>query len=401
MGGDYLDLNKSINETELQYIWRLGLAKDSGELDLTWDELADIFNRNLREDETSYYSSSAYRKKYQMAKMFKDEVFSQDNFNTYDLEEQRRELEKAKMKLRDERTAYAKSNRDTARLEENFDLLSEKLQEIGRVSFGNYQAVQIDGDSSLLIILSDWHIGSTFSSAWGEYNANIARDRLNQLLKEIRVICERHRVQDAYISIQGDMINNSIHKSIAITNRENTIEQTKIAIELLSSFIFEVSKIVSLVYVTNVSGNHSRLDKKDDALHNERFDDLIGWTVERLFNSVSNVEFLKTNMDIGIASMNIRGKEYINLHGDYDAFSKSGLANLCLMIGHIPYAVTFGHLHTCAVDDMQGVKMIRGGSLSGSGDDYTVERRLKGFPSQMVCVCTDRGVECFYPIELR
>ena len=327
-------------------------------------------------------------------------MFVKEDFKSDDIEEQRRELLKLKQQLRDERTSLSSRMRSEARLDENFKYLSDKLQEISRVSFEDHPVVQINSNSSLLVILSDWHIGSTFSSTWGEYNTDIAKDRLNQLLKEIKVICERHKAQDIFLSIQGDMINNSIHKSIAITNRENTIEQIKIVVELLSSFIFEVSKMVSMVHVTNVSGNHSRLDRKDDALHNERFDDLIGWTVERLLSNVSNVEFLKTNLDIGIASMNIRGKEYLNCHGDYDAFSKGGLANLCLMIGHIPYAVTFGHLHTCTVDDMQGVKMIRGGSLCGSGDDYTIERRLKGAPSQMVCVCTDKGVECFYPIEL-
>lgn len=44
--------------------------------------------------------------------------------------------------------------------------------------------------------------------------------------------------------------------------------------------------------------------------------------------------------------------------------------------------------------------MIRGGSLAGSGDDYTIEKRLTGKASQMVCVCDSTGVICYYPIEL-
>jgi hypothetical protein len=60
----------------------------------------------------------------------------------------------------------------------------------------------------------------------------------------------------------------------------------------------------------------------------------------------------------------------------------------------------FGHMHTCAVDECNGIKMIRGGSLAGSGDSYTVEKRLSGKPSQMVCVCSDKGVEAYYTVEL-
>lgn len=72
-----------------------------------------------------------------------------------------------------------------------------------------------------------------------------------------------------------------------------------------------------------------------------------------------------------------------------------------IFIGYIPYAVLYGHLHTCALDEVNGVKMIRGGSLAGCGDQHTVEKRLTGKPSQMVCICTDKGVQAFYPIELK
>ena len=70
------------------------------------------------------------------------------------------------------------------------------------------------------------------------------------------------------------------------------------------------------------------------------------------------------------------------------------------MLGFVPYAVLYGHMHTCAVDEAGGIKMIRGGSLAGSGDSYTVEKRLNGKPSQMVCVCSTKGVEAYYAVEL-
>ena len=83
-----------------------------------------------------------------------------------------------------------------------------------------------------------------------------------------------------------------------------------------------------------------------------------------------------------------------------DSFSKQGVSNLVLLLGFIPYAVTFGHRHTCAVSEANGIKMIRGGSLAGSGDSYTIEKRLNGKPSQMVCVCNQKGIKADYPIEL-
>lgn len=398
-----MNLNKDIAETELQYIWRLCLAKDSGSLDMTWDELADVLNKNLREDESEYYGSSAYRKKYQQAKLFRDEVFSKEETVDYQTElmTMKRELERAKIQFRDERNAWQKQNYIDARVESKLDLLEDKLSEIGRVEFENHENIQINGDTDLLVILSDLHIGQCFSSNWGEYNSNIARKRLEQLLLEIIKIGRRHNSEKVYISIQGDLLSGSIHKALAITNRENVVEQIKLAAELITSFVYELSKYFSRVFISNVSGNHSRLDKKEDALHDERLDDLISWIVENSLKHIENVTTLHRNLDTGIVDLNIRSKSYIAVHGDYDTFTRKGVANLVLMLGFVPYAVTFGHLHTCAVDECNGIKMIRGGSLAGSGDSYTIEKRLSGKPSQMVCVCSDKGVDAYYTVELK
>lgn len=313
---------------------------------------------------------------------------------------QTRELERAKIKFRDERNAWQKQNYTDARVEEKLDLLEKELLSLGNANFDIHDNVTIDSDNDILIILSDLHIGQCFSSIWGEYNSDIAKRRLNQLLNEIISIQKIHQSQNCYISCQGDLLSGNIHKSIQVTNRENVIEQIKLATELISSFCYELSKCFGKVFMTNVSGNHSRMDRKDDAIHDERMDDIISWGIELSLKHIENFHVLKRNLDTGIADIPIRGKSYIAVHGDYDSFSKSGVSNLCMSLGFLPYAITFGHMHTCAVDEANGVKMIRGGSLAGSGDSFTIEKRLTGKPSQMVCVCNNKGVVAYYPVEL-
>lgn len=389
---------KVINGESLeQYLWRLGNNREA--LGLTWNEIAELINKEFRSDDEAL-TESAYRKKYAAAKQFYDEVFNHEEFKSDDTQEKLREIERAKVALRDERISYNAQNRIEARVEQKLNYLEDKLSSIGRIEFTSNDAPQINSDNDLLVILSDTHFGQTFSSAWGEYNSDIAKHRLDEYLSEIRKIQLRHGSANVFVSIQGDLLSGSIHKSIAITNRENVVEQVKLTVEYISSFLLKLSEWFNEVYVTNVSGNHTRLDRKEDALHDERLDDLCGWMLKNLLAHIPNITIADDNIDIGLATMNIRGKEYLNCHGDYDAFSKSGISNLCMMIGHIPYAITFGHLHTCTVDDIQGVKAIRGGSLAGCGDQYTIEKRLRGKPSQMVCVCNENGVECFYSIEL-
>ena len=305
-----------------------------------------------------------------------------------------------KIQYRDERNAWQKQNATAARVNQKMDYLETQLQDIGRVEFPIVNYEKYSSDTDLLVILSDLHIGQTFSSAWGEYNTEIAKCRLSELLDKIIEIAERHNSENVYVSIQGDLLSGFIHKQITITNRENVIEQIKIASELITSFCYELSTYFTNVFISNVAGNHSRIDKKEEALHNERLDDLIGWIVGQMLSHIDNIVMLNNKIDNGIATMEIRDNLYVAVHGDYDAFTPAGLANLITMLGYRPYAVTYGHKHTSAVDEYNDVKMIRGGSLAGSGDDFTIEKRLRGKPSQMVCVCSEKGVEAYYPVEL-
>ena len=71
------------------------------------------------------------------------------------------------------------------------------------------------------------------------------------------------------------------------------------------------------------------------------------------------------------------------------------------MLGRIPYGVLMGHRHYPSFTDESGVKIIQAGSLAGSGDDFTIEKRLKGNASQTICSCDGTGeLECFYPVDL-
>lgn len=360
--------------------------------------MADILNELCGTE----YTESKFRKQFQnFTKMLNanQKTFTNDNEILNDINEARRELEQAKVQFRDERNAWNAQNRVSARVNQKFDYLEEKLLEIGKERFKINSTVNVDGDNDLLIVLSDLHIGQTFDSSFGKYNSDIAKQRLQDYLSKIVNIQKRHNSENAFVVLAGDLISNSIHKTIAITNRENVIDQIKLAIDYISAFCYELTKYFKMVYIADCAGNHSRIDRKDDALHDERLDALIAWTVNKTLSHIDNFQSVSTpNVDIGIANFDIRNKKYIAVHGDFDGLNKTSVANLVLMLGYLPYACIMGHRHFPAVTDESGIRLVQGGTLAGSGDDYTIEKRLKGKPSQTVCVCTDKGIECIYPI---
>lgn len=402
------NLKRLDGENEEQYIWRVAQLKDGGVIDLNWEELADYINKECRDSEDEYRSEAAYRKPYQQAKRYYEAgVFSKFSENDYTnkLGEQKRELEKAKVAFRDERNGWNKQNRIEARTEETLNNLERELRSIGEAQFPISDKVGIEcADNSLIVMLSDLHTGQTFSNAFGSYNTDILRKRLSQLLSKTITIGKRHNSAMVNVVLLGDQISGNIHSTIQVSNRENVIEQIKIASEVITWFCVELYREFGFVNVYECAGNHSRLvSNKDMAVHDERLDNLITWIVKQMTSHIDGIKVhddSETRIDSGISVFELYGKEYVAVHGDYDVLNKTGVGNLSMMLGKIPYAIMNGHNHYPMNTDVNGVKVVQGGSFAGTGDSYTIEKRLSGKPNQTVMVCDSNGIECVYNIEL-
>ena len=399
------DVTPHEGQSELSYLWSIGQAKDNGTYDGTWDDIAYLINFHYREDESEYRTSSAYRKPYEQAKKFYESgvfnKFSEDEYLNK-LNASKREVEREKVKYRDERRAWSKQNYADARAEDILDKLSDSLVSIGKLQFPNHYVNGFTSDNDMIVLLSDLHIGATFNSKFGKFDTDVARERMTELLNSVIELQKMHNSENCYVLSLGDQISGIIHKTIQVTNRENVVEQVKIATELISNFCYSLSQHFNAVKLISVSGNHSRLTtNKDNAMHDDRLDDLISWAVGLSLYNVENFHVVENDIDTSIAMFDIRGKTYVATHGDYDGFNKGDTQKLVSMIRTFPEAWFTGHMHTIAVDEVNEIKMIRGGSLAGSGDDYTVEKRLSGKASQLVCIVDDNGLKAYYPIYFK
>ena len=218
-------------------------------------------------------------------------------------------------------------------------------------------------------------------------------------MDEILDIAKANNIKKAYCFMLGDNISNALHKTIEVSNKENVIDQLKLSIEYISSFCYELTKHFEHVYLASASGNHTRLQAKDLAQHSERLDAFIAWDVCRTLQHIENFHsLLHRNLDDGIADVNIDGKTYLLIHGDYDTPTKAGYLNLSNIIGFFPDYICCGHKHFCFYS--QESRFIQSGSLASSGDDFCIEKRLSGKASQMVCIVDKTGVRSVCPITL-
>ena len=372
--------------------------KVNGNVDLEWAEIIAKYNLNMSVD---FFRQAVSRKPFGGA--FASEYFMQQQSTAFPstYEEQMSAIRKEKQKLSDMRSAMRKNDRDDARAEENLKMLADMISENGRNTMPPVSVELKDNGNDLIVCLSDFHLGINADTVFGKYNSDIAKDRLIQFFVEIIKIQKTHGSQNVYLTCLGDMISGSIHPTVQLENRENVVQQVQMASEYIAAFTYELSKYFENVYVADVAGNHSRIGLKDNCLRNERLDDLIVWYLKAKLGHISHIHFVEDVYDETISAIEVRGNEFLLVHGDYDMFSEAGLNKLCMFIGHKPCGILLGHLHHCSFDDINDVKLIRSGSFAGTCDNYTIQKRLYSKPSQMVCVVNQDGVQAFYPVMLK
>ncbi len=401
-------LRRLPNETEEECLWRIGNAKRDGLLDSTWIEVADFMNKTFRDSEEEYYCESAYRKKYKnyidAKTMFVKQEATSDG-TADELAAKLREIEKEKIKLRDERTDYQKTVREEARKESLVDLVRRVFVETV-VPF-DYQPSYIASginDDELVVCLSDLHVGIVCDNYWNKFNTNILKERLYKYLDEIKDIQRTHSCKKCYLVLGGDNVSGLIHANLRLQNNENVIRQLKIASEYIGNFVNELVKMEAFeeIEVRSVAGNHSRLSQnKEDHLKGEELDELIPFYLNLMFANNNIVKIYEDSpIDSTINSfVTSGGKLFYIVHGDKDSVSKV-VSDLTLMVGRKPDGIIMGHRHHNAFDTIHGVKVAQCGCVVGT-DTHCVDIRISGEPEQCVFITNSkRTIKCLYDIGL-
>lgn len=394
------------HETEDECLMRIGEAKRDGLLDVKWVDIAEFFNKAFRADETEYRTESSYRKKFKNYIDAKN-LFVKQNLDDVDMSEELsmklRELEKAKIKLRDERTDYQKSLREDARRESFIELIERVMKE--KIDAFDYKASPvINSDDDMVVCLSDLHAGIEIDNWWNVYDTQILKNRLHKYLNEIHKIQKTHQCKICHVVLGGDAISGAIHENLRLQNNENVIEQLKIVITYIGEFIYILQEWFESINIYSVSGNHSRLNpNKEYHLKGEELEEMIPFCLKIQFaqnDKVSVCDYMACKIDSTISAFKTRGnKLFYVVHGDHDTPSNV-VKNLTLMSGTKPDGIIMGHRHNNALSTEHGVKIIQCGSVVGT-DDYCVDKRISGEPEQCVFITNEhRTIQCLYDIGL-
>ena len=396
-----MQIEQRSNETNLDYHKRLVYGKlvDKTLADMDYTELAELIYGQPYSSDVARRMMYGSRRTLELIDKERAAGVEERSLMS-ELEQKMVDLRKERQKFFDYRNAFNKVVRERSRQEELNEILIDAIHN-GELPSLDYQPAVIPmSDNDLLVSLNDIHFGAVVDNYWCKYDSDICKQMLREYLDEIIRIGKLHGSENCIVWENGDSISGGIHLTIQVSNKENVIEQITGVSELIAEFLAELSKHFRTVKFASVSGNHSRITQnKDDSLVEERLDDLIDWYLRARLQNFENIEIgACERIDPTMYLLNVRGKYYAGVHGDFDG-SATKVQALQTMVGKPLYAVLSGHMHHNKIDAVQGIKTVMAGSFLGV-DQYCIKKRIFGRPEQMVCVCDEKGIRCSYDIPL-
>lgn len=402
-------LKRLPNETEDQCVWRIGNAKANGLLgDMTWVDIAGFLNKEFREDDTKYYDSSAYRKKYKNFADAYDGIFSKSNFSQSHLtsiEEQTRELNKERVKLQTEKLEYNRWLREEARDEMIAEKIIAAVRELKPLDIPP-APIQRKSSNSAVLAFGDEHYAAEFSiyglhgEIINEYNPEIFEQRMWNLFHKVVSIITREDITELNVFALGDFTDGILRCSQLMKLRYGVVEGTVRYANFISEWLNELSKHVLIKYQM-VFGNHSELRMLGQPKGTFK-EENTGLFVREIIRTrlENNPNFEMIINPTGLIFDNIVGFNVLGIHGEVrnmenaiKDFSNTYNTDINILIG--------GHMHHYKAETV-GINrdVINVPSIIGI-DDYSMTLNKTSNPGASLFLIEEgKGVTVDYKIKL-
>ena len=394
-----MTIEKQESESMLSYAWRITIYKD--EMGLSYSEWSSLLIGKEYSDETS-------RKAYYIVKPLLESLMSDDKSKnkTYnDIRSKEIQLQKERIRQKDERRNFENLVRNEARWETLFDMIKDGLDNLEYNHKLNIYPYEIRGsESEAILILSDWHIGVEINTPSNVFNIEVAKERVDKLIKETIKHCKNNNVTKLHVALAGDLVQGIIHVNSRLRQNENIINQVLIASELVTDLIASLSQSIRRIEVYNVNGNHGRVNANiKESLDEENFESLVYEIVKLKLDIIKERERIAYNVHFNenefkdISLIDVMNKKVAVSHGHKDRKQNTALDKLNHLLDEyrVNELIT-GHFHNVRLGD--GVTV--NGALSGS-DDFAQSKRFNNNPSQILKIYFDDNTECLFDINLK
>lgn len=295
--------------------------------------------------------------------------------------------------IRDERNQVNEIVRKLSREETLKDIAKEVVEQLGNKCKLDPIQLEINSEAKskaekeAILQISDWHYGVNINSALNSYSTDICKERVQKLLREVATRCVLENVTKLTVVNLGDMIAGRIHYRITVNSRIDVITQVIEVTELISQFLYNLSKFVKIDYYDTLD-NHGRIEPdKNKALELESLVRITTWVLkERLYGIVN---FYDNEFADDIATFKILNQKIIGVHGHKDPVVT--LTQKLQMVTRTSYdLVLVAHNHSFGADESNETIVVRNGSLMGT-DDHAMDHRWSSNPSQNLIFVTEEN----------
>ena len=403
-------LKKLPSENEAQYIFRIGQAKQNNLILDTWEVISPIINRELGYEEEDWKGSSAWRKRYRNYLDAYENIFSQTQFTERQMDEyvnQKRELEKARIKLQTEKLEYNRWLREEARDELICEKIVAAVKELEPldVPFIPIKSLR-ESSKEAVLAFGDEHYAAEFSiyglfgEIINEYNPEIFEQRMWELFNQVVAIIVREDITELNVFALGDFTDGILRCSQLMKLRYGVVEGTVRYANFISKWLNELSKHVYVKYQM-VFGNHSELRMLGQPKGTFK-EDNTGLFVREIIKArlENNPNFEMIINPTGLIFDNINGFNVLGIHGEVrnmenaiKDFSNTYNTNIQILIG--------GHMHHYKAETV-GVNrdVINVPSIIGI-DDYSMSLNKTSNPgASLFLIEENKGVTIEYKIKL-
>lgn len=343
-------LNKLPEETEEQYLWRMGHYIGDG-LVSSWKEIGDIVNSQLCDDENKWKDCDTFRRQISTARRYYDNVFSKmkdDKEYDPDIQRQLEALRKERIKIQTLNVERNRIDREEARRELFYEQVHTLAQTIPVPEFNALQ-IKENIEETYVLCLADIHAGAKFKSLTNEYSLEIMQDRFDLLSVDVINFIERHGVKKLIVLGLGDTVQGLIHSNDLKINDSSMVVAVVTVAKTIAMFLTKLSQYANIDYVHVGSSNHSQLrllGTKPNELMDEDVEYIIAHYIEDLCSANSRIHVRAPEVGEWFTKLNIDGYNVIAMHGHQIKNFETILKDLSAKTNEIVDYLIVGHCHT-------------------------------------------------------
>ena len=357
-----VNLKKEDNENTNEYIWRMCDYKDKGLLDLNWEQVGELINKELfGSDEELYRTSSAYRKPYQYAKDFYDDVFkkrmySYDNEAIKKMDDLKRDIQKERIKLNTTRVEYNKWLRENARDELIVEEICKSISNLSPLEKPAYIQNKYS-TKEYCLVFGDEHYGTEFEltdllgNIINSYSPEIFEKRMWDLFYQVIDIIKKEDINTLNVYSMGDFSDGCLRVSQLMKLRYGVIDGTIKYANFISNWLNELTKYVRIRFQMT-DGNHTELrmlGQPKGTFVEDNMGKIVKEFIKIRLEDNNNFTFIEN--PTGYIYDNLAGNVILGIHGETRSLEKTLKDLSAIYNTQIKYLFA-GHLHHSKLEEI-------------------------------------------------